>query len=142
LKQRQKICLNLLIKKKRIAQLINGKPGKNHYNKTIREQHLKSTTSKPTSTLNPQPRTPGAPRRKEDPNKYITDNPRGFISQAAAEDFLATPFFLLLPPDRYLLERVLHHPDHVLQRFPHQDAGNIFAISYKLASKLQSSAPK
>jgi hypothetical protein len=29
LKRRQKICLNLLIKKKRIAQLINGKPGEN-----------------------------------------------------------------------------------------------------------------
>jgi hypothetical protein len=29
LKRRQKICLNLLIKKKRIAQLINGKLGEN-----------------------------------------------------------------------------------------------------------------
>jgi hypothetical protein len=29
LKLRQKICLNLLIKKKRISQLINGKPGEN-----------------------------------------------------------------------------------------------------------------
>jgi hypothetical protein len=35
-KRRQKICLNLLIKKKRIAQLINRKPDKNHYNKTTR----------------------------------------------------------------------------------------------------------
>jgi hypothetical protein len=31
LKRRQKICLNLLIKKKRVAQLINGKPSENHY---------------------------------------------------------------------------------------------------------------
>jgi hypothetical protein len=29
IKRRQKLCLNLLIKKKRIAQLINGKLGKN-----------------------------------------------------------------------------------------------------------------
>jgi hypothetical protein len=34
LKRRQKICLNLLIKKERIAQLINGKPDENRYNKT------------------------------------------------------------------------------------------------------------
>jgi hypothetical protein len=38
LKRRQKLCLNLLIKKKRIVQLINRKPGKNRYNKTIRQQ--------------------------------------------------------------------------------------------------------
>jgi hypothetical protein len=56
LKRRQKICLNLLIKKKRIAQLINGKPGKNRYNKTTREQHLKPATSKPTCKLNLQQR--------------------------------------------------------------------------------------
>jgi hypothetical protein len=31
-KRRQKICLNLLIKKKRISQLIKGKPGENRYN--------------------------------------------------------------------------------------------------------------
>jgi hypothetical protein len=35
-KRRQKLCLNLLIKKKRIAQLINEKPGKNRYNKSKR----------------------------------------------------------------------------------------------------------
>jgi hypothetical protein len=37
LKWEQKICPNLLIKKKRIAQLINGKPSKNRYNKTTKE---------------------------------------------------------------------------------------------------------
>jgi hypothetical protein len=57
LKRRQKIYLNLLIKKKRIAQLINGKLGKNRYNKTTREQHLKHATFKPTSTLKLQPQT-------------------------------------------------------------------------------------
>jgi hypothetical protein len=37
LKQGQKICPNLLLDKKRIAQLINGKPGENRYNKIMRE---------------------------------------------------------------------------------------------------------
>jgi hypothetical protein len=32
-KRRQKLCLNLLIKKKRIARLICGKPSENRYNK-------------------------------------------------------------------------------------------------------------
>jgi hypothetical protein len=45
-----------IIKKKRIAQLINKKPGKNRYSKTTREQHLKPATSKPTWTLNLQQR--------------------------------------------------------------------------------------
>jgi hypothetical protein len=49
LKRRQKICPNLLIKKKRIAQLINGKLGENHYNKTTRE-----TTPKTGKRLNQQ----------------------------------------------------------------------------------------
>jgi hypothetical protein len=34
LKREQKICPNLLIKKKRIAQLINGKSGENRYSNT------------------------------------------------------------------------------------------------------------
>jgi hypothetical protein len=34
LKPKQKFCPNLLIKKKRIAQLIYGKPGKNQYKQT------------------------------------------------------------------------------------------------------------
>jgi hypothetical protein len=38
LKRGQKNCPNLLIKKKRIAQFINGKPGKNRYNKTKHTQ--------------------------------------------------------------------------------------------------------
>jgi hypothetical protein len=41
LKWRQKLCPNLLIKKK-IAQLINGKPGKNRYNKP-QENNSKNT---------------------------------------------------------------------------------------------------
>jgi hypothetical protein len=57
LKWRQKICPKLLIKKKRIAQLINKKSGKNRYKKTTGEQHLKPTTFKLTSTLNLQPQT-------------------------------------------------------------------------------------
>jgi hypothetical protein len=34
LKWRQKLCLNLLIKKKRVAQLIYEKPGKNQYKRS------------------------------------------------------------------------------------------------------------
>jgi hypothetical protein len=37
LKWRQKLCLNLLIKEKRIARLINGKPSENRHNKTTSE---------------------------------------------------------------------------------------------------------
>jgi hypothetical protein len=40
LKWRQKICLYLLIKKKRIVQLINEKLGKNHYNKKTTRKRL------------------------------------------------------------------------------------------------------
>jgi hypothetical protein len=39
LKWRQKHCLYLLIKKKRIAQLIYGKPGENQYNKAPQSTH-------------------------------------------------------------------------------------------------------
>jgi hypothetical protein len=37
-KRGQKLCPDLFIKKKRIAQLINGKLDKNRYNKATREQ--------------------------------------------------------------------------------------------------------
>jgi hypothetical protein len=42
-----KICLNLLIKKKRIAQLINGKPCKNRHNKTTHRLLTKHETPDP-----------------------------------------------------------------------------------------------
>jgi hypothetical protein len=77
LKQGQKLCLNLLIKKKRIAQLINRKPNKNYYNKTIREQHLEYATSKPTikQTYNRNLTIPKTPRRGEDPcNGRLTES--------------------------------------------------------------------
>jgi hypothetical protein len=68
LKWRQKICLNLLIKKKRIAQLINGKPGENQYNKTTREQHqnLQPSNQQAHPTYDRELTTSRAPQHKED----------------------------------------------------------------------------
>jgi hypothetical protein len=43
---------NLLIKKKRGAQLINGKSGKNRNKKTTSEQHPTHATSRPTRQTN------------------------------------------------------------------------------------------
>jgi hypothetical protein len=97
LKRRQKICLNLLIKKKRIAQLINRKPGKNRYNKITREQHLRTATSK--STKYSQPTTENSQYLEHQDTKkiHITENQKRVITQEAAEDFFTTHFFLLLP---------------------------------------------
>jgi hypothetical protein len=59
-KWRQKICLNLLIKKKRDAQLINGKPGENRYKKTTSEKPdtcnflTNETNQQPPKTYNNQ----------------------------------------------------------------------------------------
>jgi hypothetical protein len=49
LKRRQKLCLNLLIKKERIAQLIYGKPGKNRYKHNT---PAKATQQTPATHLN------------------------------------------------------------------------------------------
>jgi hypothetical protein len=61
LKRRQKICLDLLIKKKRIAQLINEKPNENHHKKPhayySQSMKLSSPLGKPTNSpkqLQPQ----------------------------------------------------------------------------------------
>jgi hypothetical protein len=64
LKRRQKICLYLLIKKKRIAQLINGKPGENRYNTTNKRKTPKTCNlqTNKLSTYNLELTTPGAPR--------------------------------------------------------------------------------
>jgi hypothetical protein len=45
----QKLCPNLLIKKERIVQLINGKLDENRYKNTTNEQHRKH---QPTSSQN------------------------------------------------------------------------------------------
>jgi hypothetical protein len=63
LKRRQKFCLYPLIKKKRIAQLINGKPGENRYSKTTRgllqDVQLTIRLGRPTNSPNIlQPQTP------------------------------------------------------------------------------------
>jgi hypothetical protein len=49
LKQRQKLCLDLLIKKKRVAQLINGKPDENQYNNNTDGLLPKQATTQPSS---------------------------------------------------------------------------------------------
>jgi hypothetical protein len=59
LKRGQKLCPNLLIKKKRGAQLINEKPSKNRYKKkpptnNISHMQLLDQRDKPTTTLNLQ----------------------------------------------------------------------------------------
>jgi hypothetical protein len=53
LKRRQKLCLDLLIKKKRIAQLINGKPDKNRYNRN-KSQHTNSQCKTASNLKQPQ----------------------------------------------------------------------------------------
>jgi hypothetical protein len=63
LKRRQKICLNLLIKKKKIAQLINGKPDENRYNNhhthgLLPKQDTPWPPWPPSSPNTPQPPTP------------------------------------------------------------------------------------
>jgi hypothetical protein len=50
LKWGQKLCPNLLIKKKRIAQLINGKLGENRYNNTPSANKTTNKPSQPTTT--------------------------------------------------------------------------------------------
>jgi hypothetical protein len=45
----QKLCPNLFIRKKRIAQFINGKLGENQYNKTT--NNTQSLTNKKTHKL-------------------------------------------------------------------------------------------
>jgi hypothetical protein len=52
LKREQKICPNLLIKKKRGAQLIKGKPGENLYKETTNEQRPTQATTRPTRQTN------------------------------------------------------------------------------------------
>jgi hypothetical protein len=84
LKWGQKLC-PIFIKKKRIAQLINGKLGKNRYNNT---PNVNKTTNKPsqptTTTTQPQLMTHRTPHHKEDQlNEPTTRN--GSIKQAAAE---------------------------------------------------------
>jgi hypothetical protein len=78
LKQGQKICPNLLLDKKRIAQLINGKPGENRYNKIMRETkpdamhfdmvHVRATLGNPAYPPKPQLCCFG---RKEGPDQIL-----------------------------------------------------------------------
>jgi hypothetical protein len=74
LKWGQKLCSNPLIKKKRIAQLINGKLGENRYNNT----ESSTQQDKPTSTHNlqqPQTDDTRTPHRKENHlNKLANSN--------------------------------------------------------------------
>jgi hypothetical protein len=71
LKRGKKLCSDLLIKKKRIAQLINGKLDKNHYNKATREQ--RQNTSDLRTNKRTQPTTTSNKRHQE---HHTTSNPR------------------------------------------------------------------
>jgi hypothetical protein len=143
LKRRQKICLYLLIKKKRIAQLINGKPSENRYNTTNKRTTPKTCNlqTNKLSTYNRELTTPGAPRRSTKRTTHI-----GFITHAAAENFLATRFFLLLPQ----IETFLRDFSTILimssEAFPAKTQAmslpHTGLAASKLASKPQSSVPK
>jgi hypothetical protein len=58
LKRRPKLCLVLLIKKKRVAQLIYEKPGENQYNETPQTTHEKTHTHGDNPTNSPKHTTP------------------------------------------------------------------------------------
>jgi hypothetical protein len=70
LKRGQKLCPDLFIKKKRIAQLINGKLDKNRYNKATREQ--RQNISDLQTNKHTQPTTKANKRHQE---HHITSNP-------------------------------------------------------------------
>jgi hypothetical protein len=93
LKREQKICPNLLIKKKRIAQLINGKPGENRYSNTSNDypQSMQPLQPQTLDTLinTPQMKT----NRKRLPNTSIRE--MRTIHQAT-DFFLVASLFLLL----------------------------------------------
>jgi hypothetical protein len=137
LKQRQKICLNLLIKKKRIAQLINGKPDKNCYNKITREQHLRTATSKPTKYSQPTTKNSQHLEHHDTKKIHITENLKRAHHSRSCRRFLYNAFLPSSAPYGYLSERLLHYPDHVLGSLPYQNAGNVFAMSRD--SRLQTS---
>jgi hypothetical protein len=70
LKRRQKICFNLLIKKKRITQLISKNQAKtvttNHIQTTVKKQEtLPNSLAKPTNYLNKPAQA--SPHHKENP---------------------------------------------------------------------------
>jgi hypothetical protein len=80
LKWGQKLCPNLLIKNKRIVQLINGKLDKNRYKNTTNEQHQKHQE---------------APRHKEDQLNELA-NPNGVHQSIGRGSFYETTLFFLL----------------------------------------------
>jgi hypothetical protein len=84
LKRGQKLCPNLLIKKERIAQLINGKLSENRYNNTTSNTEDPDQQKPPTYNYNKQTTTERAPHRKRDQLNEPT-NLNGYIKQAAAE---------------------------------------------------------
>jgi hypothetical protein len=68
----QKLCLNLLIKKKRIAQLINEKPSKNSYNTP--QITLKTPTNKTTNKLSQPTTNTNNDRKSNTPQRRPTLN--------------------------------------------------------------------
>jgi hypothetical protein len=106
LKWGQKHCPNQLIKKK-ITQLINGKLGKNRYNKP--QQNNNKNTPPPNqqtpATYNHET-TQRAPRRKEEPQ--TTQPTEQSSSRQSFPSYVPLSSFA---PDNYLLQRVLHLHD-------------------------------
>jgi hypothetical protein len=112
LKQGQKICPNLLLNKKRIVQLINGKPGENRYNKITRETkpdamhfdmvHVRATLGNP--TYPPKPHKNGS-YAVLDEKKGRT---RSCISAQPAKNFEEVTKFPL--PTRSFCGQTEHNP--------------------------------
>jgi hypothetical protein len=108
----QKLCPNLLIKKKRIAQLIDGKPDENRYNNT--KNSPKSTyrqdNQQSLSTYNRHKlRTQRAPHHKEDQLNEPANSTGDHQSSSRGNFQEKTLFFFFAP------ERLLHPFDHVLR---------------------------
>jgi hypothetical protein len=98
----QKLCLNLLIKKKRIAQLINGKLGENRYNNTT--NNIKSTDQQDnqqalTTYNNHKQTTQRAPPRNEKQLNKTTNSKAEHQSSSRGNFQEMTLFFLLLLRD-------------------------------------------
>jgi hypothetical protein len=97
LKREQKLCPNLLIKKKRIAQLINGKLDKNRYNKLQADNLNKQDNQQAHSTYHNRKLEHHATKKTH--WTYLINRIRS-INQADAESFhVMTLFFLLILRD-------------------------------------------
>jgi hypothetical protein len=131
LKRRQKLCLNLLIKKKRIAQLIYRKSGKNRYKHNT---PAKATQRTPETNLNNNPlhlnnstqhlgETPQQNARGDTKGTRQT-KPRGsdkkprIINQVAAGAFSKKTFLLSLRLSDFSFRTPVRGPSPTFLFFP------------------------